>query len=94
MTCKNCGAEIAEKALICYRCGAATTEAKYTPAPRARASRGSLIASVLAIVILAVVGLLLARSTESPETSRALTWTVVSVAVLVVGLRAYARRRL
>ena len=94
MQCRNCGAEIADKALICYRCGTATTEAKYQPAAAPpRASRGSLVVSVLAIVIVAVVGLLLARSTESPETSRLVTAVVVGVAVLVVALRAYARRR-
>jgi hypothetical protein len=33
MQCRNCGIEIADKALICYRCGTATTEAKFKPAP-------------------------------------------------------------
>ena len=37
MQCRNCGAEIADKALICYRCGTATTEAKYKPAAPTRA---------------------------------------------------------
>jgi hypothetical protein len=32
MTCTHCGASIADKALICYRCGNATTEAKFKPA--------------------------------------------------------------
>jgi hypothetical protein len=32
MQCRQCGTEIADKALICYRCGTATTEAKYKPA--------------------------------------------------------------
>ena len=26
MTCRSCGTEIADKALICFRCGAATTD--------------------------------------------------------------------
>ena len=26
MNCRNCGTEIADKALICFRCGAATTD--------------------------------------------------------------------
>ena len=33
MQCRQCGTEIADKALICYRCGTATTEAKYKPVP-------------------------------------------------------------
>jgi len=31
MTCRNCGTEIAEKALICYRCGKATTDPRIKP---------------------------------------------------------------
>ncbi len=41
MQCRHCGTEIADKALICYRCGTATTEAKhkpYTPPARSRVS--------------------------------------------------------
>ena len=30
--CRNCGTEIADKALICYRCGTATTDAKFKAA--------------------------------------------------------------
>jgi hypothetical protein len=26
MICRNCGTEIADKAIVCYRCGAATTD--------------------------------------------------------------------
>ena len=49
MQCRNCGAQIADKALICYRCGTATTEAKYQPAPLPRSrSRSGLVATVLA----------------------------------------------
>lgn len=36
MICKACGADIAEKALICYKCGAATFEPVRRPAPAAR----------------------------------------------------------
>ena len=31
MTCRNCGTEIADKALICYRCGKATTDPRIKP---------------------------------------------------------------
>ena len=31
MQCRQCGTEIADKALICFRCGTATTEAKFKP---------------------------------------------------------------
>jgi uncharacterized membrane protein YvbJ len=64
VTCRNCGAEIADKALICYRCGTATTEAKYQPAELgAGRSRSRLVWIVLAILALAVVALLIAAAT-------------------------------
>jgi predicted amidophosphoribosyltransferase len=31
MICRQCGTEIAEKALICFRCGAAVTEPSVKP---------------------------------------------------------------
>jgi uncharacterized membrane protein YvbJ len=93
MQCRNCGAEIAEKALICYRCGTATTEARYKPAASRRGSRSGLIATVLAIAIVVAAGLFLGRSADSPESSRVITAAVIAVAVVVVALRAYARRR-
>ena len=52
MTCRNCGAEIADRALICYRCGTATTEAKYKPAvPRRGRSKRAPILTVIVILI-------------------------------------------
>jgi uncharacterized membrane protein YvbJ len=57
MTCAHCGAEIAEKALICYRCGHATTEPRIKPPAetslfeRPRRSRLPLAAVVILIVL-------------------------------------------
>ena len=62
MRCKHCGTEIADKALICYRCGNATTEPRVKPPEevslfeRPRRSRGPLVAIVIVIIILAVLG--------------------------------------
>ena len=60
MQCRNCGAEIADKALICYRCGTATTEAKYQPAKLpGRSSRSSrtLLVTVVIIALLLLLAL-------------------------------------
>ena len=59
MKCRQCGTEIADKALICYRCGTATTEAKYK-APVGRPQRFSyplvlVVAILLALLALAVI---------------------------------------
>jgi uncharacterized membrane protein YvbJ len=58
LTCRNCGAEIADKALICYRCGTATTEAKYQPAPlrpRRPRSRLLIVALIASLLLLAAI---------------------------------------
>ena len=56
MQCRNCGTEIADKALICYRCGTPTTEAKFYGRPRRRwvgaagwRSSGLIVVAVLVL---------------------------------------------
>jgi len=56
LQCKHCGTTIADKALICYKCGTATTDAKYAPASLKRTRRGP----GLPIIVVAIVILLLA----------------------------------
>jgi hypothetical protein len=57
MKCKHCGTEIADKALICYRCGNATTEPRIKPPSegslfeRPRRSRGPIVAIVILIIL-------------------------------------------
>jgi len=57
MKCKHCGTEIAEKALICYRCGNATTEPRIKPPTegslfdRPRRSRRPIVVVVILIVL-------------------------------------------
>ena len=93
MKCRNCGAEIADKALICYRCGTATTDPVFKPASnRPRSSSARLVASVLALALLVLFALYLGR-VPSGETPRLVTWVAVAIAVVLVALRAYARRR-
>jgi len=91
VVCTHCGTEIADKALICYRCGAATTEPKVKPATRPR-SRLPLAATVAASVLLLALALFIARS-PAGEAPRYLTWVAAAIAVVIVALRAYARRR-
>jgi uncharacterized membrane protein YvbJ len=93
MQCRNCGAQIADKALICYRCGTATTEAKYQPAQLSRrSSRSGLIATVIALALIVVLFVVMGRIATG-ETSDYIRYAAVVVAVLIVALRAYVRRR-
>jgi len=94
MLCKHCGTEIADKALICFRCGTATTDAVFKPPPasRPRASPVSLIAGILALALLVLLAMYLDRAPYG-ETPRLITWAAVAIGVMVVAIRSYARRR-
>src|SRR5687768_11257804 len=98
MQCRQCGTEIAEKALICYRCGTATTEAKFKPhvssgrGGRRRPMRG-LIGSVAMILALVALALNIERIAPfNVEVARLVSWLVV-VAATLIAVRAAARRR-
>jgi hypothetical protein len=60
MNCTHCGTTIADKALICYRCGNATTEPRIKPPDevslfeKPRRSRVPLVA-VVVLILLALV---------------------------------------
>jgi hypothetical protein len=56
MKCRSCGAEIAANALICYKCGTATAEAKIKPPTRrAGLGRGTITGLILLGLALAAV---------------------------------------
>ena len=68
MTCKYCQTDIAEKALICYRCGRSTTEPRVASPLQGslfegrRRSRLPMVgAAILVIVVIVVAWLLLGQ---------------------------------
>ena len=93
MTCRKCGTEIADKAIVCYKCGTATTEPVFAPPGEGRArSNSTLITSLVALALMVLVAVFMTRA--SPDgTPRSVTWVVAGVAVVIIILRAYARRR-
>jgi hypothetical protein len=62
MICKSCGTEIADRALICYKCGTATREATYKAPqgeglglrarPQRRGKKALIVVLVLALLVL------------------------------------------
>ena len=92
MKCRQCGIEIADKAIVCYRCGTATTESKFK-APSARRPRSSinLVSSVLALVLLALGAFYMQRFVTIGAPN-ALRWVIVVLAATIFALRVIGRR--
>ena len=56
MKCRSCGADIAANALICYKCGTATSEPRIQPpSARPRRGRGMIAGLILLGLALAAV---------------------------------------
>ena len=50
--CRNCGTEIADKAIVCYRCGTGTTEPLRKPVEIRRRRSPVLVLTVFVIALL------------------------------------------
>lgn len=81
MKCRACGTDIADKALICFRCGAATTEPRVRP-PAARPRRSPLVAAV-AVAMLVLVALF-AGQAATGEAPRIVAWTLAALGVVLL----------
>jgi zinc-ribbon domain len=96
MICRNCGTEIADKALICYRCGTATTEpriqppASYRRTDGPRRSRGPVL---LALIVVVVAALVMGRVTTG-ELPSEVGYALAAVGTLAIVWQLWARRRL
>ena len=93
MTCKQCGTEIADKAIICYKCGAATVEARRKPAalPTPNGGLAGRLAVILALAALVVAGLFLGRA--GGDVPPGVSYTIAGLAAAVLVLRIFQRRR-
>jgi len=91
MQCRKCGTEIADKAIICYRCGAATTEPRvrpYTPAT----SRRRLVPVIAALIVLVLAALYMGQA-PADGVPRLVAWSVAGLATLVIVWQIARRRR-
>ena len=61
MKCRECGTDIAEKALVCFRCGAAVQEPETKPHAAGKTGRPLVVYAVFAILVLVALWLMLFR---------------------------------
>ena len=92
MICRNCGTEIADKAIVCYRCGTATADPVRKPA-ETRPRRGWL-APLIALVLLTLAALFLGQAgqTTIPQPYRLPAEVALGAVIVVVVLRMIRRR--
>lgn len=83
MTCKHCGTEIADKALICYRCGRATIDPMRRPA--ARKGPGTVMTAAV-LVLLVVAGLFMGQAQTDQLPQEVAYGLSVAAAVLLVAV--------
>lgn len=94
MICRSCGTEIADKAIVCYRCGAGTTDPVRKPV-EIRQRRGRLLPLVI-LVLMVLLGLYLGQAGQTilpPGRGYGLAaGLAIGVAMILLILR-IARRR-
>lgn len=94
MQCRSCGTEIADKAIVCYRCGAATTDPVRRPA--AHSPRRRPLVPLVAVVVLVAMAVYLgqlSRTAADPDQFQVLAGLCAGGAVAVLLLTILRRRR-
>ena len=93
MQCRTCGTEIADKAIVCYRCGAGTTDPvrKPVPIPPARSPWPSLAVGVAPLLV--ALYLLMASETSAHPREMTAAAGVLAAAGLAVLIARIVRRR-
>jgi hypothetical protein len=91
MKCRSCGTEIAEKAIVCFRCGTPTDLPAAPPRPAARRTGPAWIAVPIVLVII-LLGVWLLPQTPAGSPARWAGWAGLVVATAAVVWRLRRRR--
>ena len=94
MHCRNCGTEIADKAIVCYRCGTATTDPVRKAVPVA--PRRSPLLSFVVAALLGLLALYMGYAggtAATPDRWQAAAGILASAALMILVLRLLRRRR-
>ena len=93
MVCRQCGTEIADKAIVCYRCGAATTDPVRQPVRLKK--RQSPWLSLVIILVLVLLALYLGQATRTaadPDRLQTIAGVCAGAALMVLILRLVRRK--
>jgi uncharacterized membrane protein YvbJ len=93
MLCRQCGTEIADKAIVCYRCGAGTTDPVRQPVPiKKRTSPWLSLIVILVLVLLALYLGQASRTAADPDRLQTIAGVCAGAALMVLILRLMRRR--
>jgi hypothetical protein len=93
MQCRQCGTEIAEKAIVCFRCGAGTSDpVRKAVAVKPRRSPFLTAVMLLGLLLLALYMGQVSRTSADPEIPQLAAGLAIGAA-LVILLLTFLRRR-
>jgi hypothetical protein len=93
MLCRSCGTDIADKAIVCYRCGAGTTDPVRKAVPIKPKGRGwPSLAGAAAPLPVAATLFLLADTSGHPQEMTVGAEGFAALGVLLLVVRAIRRR--
>lgn len=93
MQCRQCGTEIADKAIVCFRCGHATTDPLRKAVPVAK--RRSPLFSFLVVLLLVLLALYMgyaSQTAEEPGRLQMLAGVLAGAALVLLIIRVVRRR--
>ena len=91
MVCTHCGTEIADRALICFRCGEATEEAVHQPPPEPAGTGRRAMAPLLLGALFVVVALFFVWWGVAVERVSPMVWAMLAAAGVLLALRLLRR---
>ena len=93
MVCRQCGTEIADKAIVCYRCGASTTDPVRQPVRlKKRTSAWLSLVVMLLLVLLALYLGQASRTAADSDRLQTIAGVCAGAALMVLILRLVRRR--
>lgn len=92
MLCGHCQTEIDDKALICFRCGMATTDPVHQPHQEAPGPTRSASPLFLAVIFLLTVGFFVVQAFQGRPPALAV-WVMLAAAGVLLAVRLTRRSR-